>query len=319
VRKAQASQLVPTALKDGFTAQRATASTTVRGVEVRPHDQGRTNACGTSSLAAVFEFWGKPVPRERIDSEIRRMNMFTAPDALVDYATRNGMRASLKSGASTEDVAKMIDQGTPVITLMEPFFDVDPSDLGLHYVTVSGYTRGADGEIESFRIADSATNSVYEVSAEEFERAWSNLRLKGVATGFDRVMLTVVPEGNRQITGTDGVTRRASEIQLPGSTPDDYLESMPIRALAQGSANVVNGLARGEWSSVLAGRTQLVGGLIGAAISKFPVPGAKWFGGAVATAAFYLGEAVKDVSSAVTRLARGAVDAVGGFFKKLFG
>lgn len=213
---------------------------------VLPQDQGNTNACGTTSLANVMSHWGSPRTHEQIDKSIRAFDMFTAPDKLVQYARNNGMRAEIKTDATLNDIAKMVDQGVPPIVLMDPDSD---NNANLHYVTVTGYNRDASGKITDVVIADSAGGERYTMPAEEFQKKWDNLKMGNIGTGLNNVMITVVPNDNRMITGGDGVQRRASDIKLPKSSLWSSLKSGFARGVANFLSNVTN-FASKAWDGI---------------------------------------------------------------------
>jgi hypothetical protein len=204
---------------------------------VLAQDQGNTNACGTTSLANVMTHWGMPRTHEQIDESIRPFNLFTAPDKLVEYARDNGMRAELKADASLDDLARMVDQGAPPIVLMDPDKD---DNANLHYVTVTGYTRDASGKLSELVIADSAGGYRYTMPVEEFQKKWDNLKLGGVGTGLNNVMITAVPRDGRMVTGGDGVQRRASDIALPRTSFWSNLKSGFARTIASAITSGAN-------------------------------------------------------------------------------
>jgi hypothetical protein len=238
---------------------------------VIPQDQGNTNACGTTSLANVMTHWGMPRTHEQIDDSIRAFDMFTAPDKLVEYARNNGMRAELKADASLDDIAKMIDQGAPPIVLIDPD---EGSNAILHYVTVTGYNRDASGKISDVVIADSAGGNRYTVSAEEFQKKWDSLKMGGIGTGLNNVMITAVPNDGRTVTGGDGVARNVSDIKLPKSSFWSNIKSGFARGIANAISNVTS-FAEKAWN------------------------GAKAVGSAVSSAASAVGNAVSNAASAV--------------------
>jgi hypothetical protein len=201
---------------------------------VLAQNQGNTNACGTTSLANVMTHWGMPRTHEQIDKSIRPFDLFTAPDKLVEYARDNGMRAELKADATLDDLARMVDQGAPPIVLIDPDND---NNANLHYVTVTGYTRGADGKISDVVIADSAGGRRYSMPVAEFQQKWDNLKMGGVGTGLNNVMITAIPNDGRTVTGGDGVQRKASDIQLPKTSFWSNLKSGFARIVANGIAN----------------------------------------------------------------------------------
>jgi hypothetical protein len=221
--------------RDARSARGGGSKLTPNDLGVQAQDQGATNACGTTSLANVMTHFGKPRTHEQIDESIRAFNMFTAPDKLVEYARGNGMRSEIKTDASLDDLAKMVDQGVPPIVLMDP--DAD-NNANLHYVTVTGYNRDASGKITDVAIADSAGGRRYTMPAAEFQAKWDNLKMGGVPTGLNNVMITAVPNDGRKLVGGDGVSRKASEIALPSSTLTSTLKSSLARLGANALSDV---------------------------------------------------------------------------------
>lgn len=190
-------------------------------------------------------YWGMPRAHLQIDDRIRPFDLFTPPDGILGYARANRMRAEMKVNASIEDVARVIDHGVPPIALIDPG---SRGDLYLHYVTVTGYGRRADGRIDEVVIADPASGTTYAMSADAFVEKWSRLKLAHVAIGLNRVMISAVPDDGRAIVGADGIERRASRIALPRSTLRGRLQSAPARGIASliaGAAKLAAAARRG--------------------------------------------------------------------------
>ena len=223
---------------------------------VLAQDQGNTNACGTTSLANVLTHWGQPTTHQQVDESIRHFDLFSAPDKIVEYAQAHGMRSELKADANLDDLANMVDKGVPPIVLMDPDND---KNANLHYVTVSGYNRDASGKITDLVIADSAGGDRYTMPAAEFQQKWDNLKMGGISTGLNNVMISVVPNDGRKITGGDGVVRSASDIKLPKSSFWSNIKS----GLARGVANLISNVttaADKAWSGIKAVGSAVVSG-----------------------------------------------------------
>jgi len=280
--------IVPTGTSGGpnGTAPSGARKLSPNDLGVLAQDQGNTNACGTTSLANVLTYWGKPTTHEQVDSDIRHFDLFTAPDKIVEYARDHGMRAELKADASVDDLAKMVDQGVPPIVLMDPDSD---KNANLHYMTVTGYNRDASGKITDLVMADSAGGDRYTMPAEEFQKKWDNLKMGGISTGLNNVMISVVPNDGRKITGGDGVTRSASDIKLPKSSFWTNIKTSLARGVANLLANVTNGAAK-LWE------------------------GAKKVWGGIKSAASTVWGGVTKAASTVANVAKGAWNTVKGWF-----
>jgi hypothetical protein len=262
---------------------------------VIPQDQGNTNACGTTSLANVMTHWGMPRNHDQIDDDIRAFEMFTAPDKLVEYARDNGMRASLKADANLNDIASMIDQGAPPIVLIDPDED---NNATLHYVTVTGYNRDANGNISELIIADSAGGERYPMSAEKFQQQWDNLKLGGVPTGLNNVMITAVPNDGRNVVGGDGQTRNVNDIQLPKSSFWSTLKSGFARGIANLLSNVTN-TAENVWNGI-----KSVG---------------SWVSNAASNVGNWVSNAASNVGNWVSNAANTVADGAKKLWKSIFG
>ncbi|MFL5345572.1 MAG: C39 family peptidase [Hyalangium sp.] len=218
---------------------------------VLAQDQGNTNACGTTSLANVLTYWGKPTTHEQVDSSIRHFDLFTAPDKIVSYARDHGMRAEMKTDASVEDLAHMVDQGVPPIILMDPDSN---KNANMHYMTVSGYDRDDSGKITDVVVADSAGGYRYKMSAEDFQQKWNNLKMGGISTGLSNVMISVVPNDGRKVVGGDGATRNAADIHLPKSSLGSAIKTAPARAVTDVITDVTTAADKVEHAAKDAGK-----------------------------------------------------------------
>jgi hypothetical protein len=285
--KANGTGTTPTTASGNGTAPSGARKLSPNDLGVIPQDQGNTNACGTTSLANVMTHWGMPRNHDQIDDSIRAFDMFTAPDKLVEYARNNGMRAELKNDATLDDIARMVDQGAPPIVLIDPDSD---SNANLHYVTVTGYNRDESGKITDVVIADSAGGRRYTMSAEKFQQQWDSLKLGGIGTGLNNVMITAVPKDGRSVVGGDGKTRNVNDIQLPKSSFWSNIKSGFARGIANLLSNVTN-TAENVWNGI-----KKVGSWVSNAASSV--------GNWVSNAASTVGNAVSNAASTVANGAK---------------
>lgn len=184
---------------------------------------GVTNGCGTTSLAMTLSFWtGTPgaYTRERIDNTIRRFNLASSPQNIVDYAESQGFRASAMNNANLEDLRAFLDKGVPVQVMYDP--DGDGSDATLHYVVVTDYESNEKGALTALKIADPWGGIEAVVPVDTFNERWDQLGLYGRSTGINNLMIPLLPESNVPIRGKDGVIRDADDISLPAKSNLDW-------------------------------------------------------------------------------------------------
>lgn len=191
----------------------------LRYIELCMQDQGRTNGCGTTSLAVALSFLsGKPgaFKQAQIDRAIRRGDMYTSPHNLVDFAKGQGFRSTVINNGSLAQIKDYVAKGVPVQVLYEPG---EKDDLLLHYVNVVGY----DEKTDEFLIADPndgpndqcRLEGLRRISADEFADRWADLKAKNLSTGMNNVMLVHLPGENTPIKGADGQVRMSNTIALP--------------------------------------------------------------------------------------------------------
>lgn len=187
-------------------------------------DQGTTNGCGTTSLAALLSFWkGTPgaFTREGIDKDVRRANMFSSPSNLVKYARENGFRSEMHNNGSIEQLKQYTDKGVPVQVLFEPHLADDMGkDALLHYVTVTGFTKKDGKEYVQYQDPnDGPGTEPREIPVEDFKKQWGNLKVGAgplsVSSGFNNLMLVHLPKENVPIKGPDGKVTMSNDIALP--------------------------------------------------------------------------------------------------------
>jgi len=128
------------------------------------------NYCGQFAMTSVFRGLGIDMDAQDIYKASNPRGIFTSPPIIVDHLNKNGVKAQQRHNCSIEDIAKKIDDGKPVIVL------VDSGDGTPHWVNIYGYTRDDSGKITSVRMRDSywGTRSGHEMDIDEFTQAWVN-------------------------------------------------------------------------------------------------------------------------------------------------
>ncbi len=285
-------------------------------------DQGTQNACGTTSLAMIMSYLtGKSFTTADIDSVIRRMNTFTSPNDILEFARDNGVAAEGYNNGSLEEVKAMIDKGFPVQAMIQADsqgmgYNID----GQHYIVITGYeTDPVTGEEfilyhDPNRGDDPATAAVEggegRMPAAEFERMWGN-----VGFGFDNYFMAFGPEGAalppgrndgvEAVLGTlDGVTNLTNGLDRIGSFDS-------VGSVVHGIFQVPGGLAQTIISGV-GGLFSLGGQWLHDKLEGIPVLEnlLQPLAGLVDTAGAVLGDLGNGVGE--------ALDSWGGAFESLF-
>ena len=132
---------------------------------------------------------GQPYTREQIDASIRRTDVCTSPQQIVQYSRDHGLSAEGYNHGSAEELRGFIDNGQPVQLIVS----ADGSgDVGkLHYVAVVGYYTDAAGNMTGVRVHNSGTGQVEDWDMKELEDKWSSAK-----PSFDHFFIAHAPGGD---------------------------------------------------------------------------------------------------------------------------
>ncbi len=179
-----------------------------------------------------------------VDNAIRRMNTFTAPNDMIDFARQNGLSAEGYNNSSFDQIKSMIDAGCPVQAMVDGNDSVSVTDdgkqgnfsvSGLHYIAITGYgTDPATGEQYITYHDPNRKDGEQQMSVSDFEKMWGNIHYGGISTGFNDYFIaygkpgTNLPPGNDDgVQGTNGtldgitnITNGLNRIYSPDNAGD---------------------------------------------------------------------------------------------------
>ena len=154
-------------------------------------NQYSTNGCGTTSLAMAQNTVTQThkFNREVMDREVRRTDIYTAPESMVYAARAWGAHAEIYNNQTFEDIQRHVDLGNPVIVLNQTSKRGEFQFSG-HYVVVSGYKIYPNGKRELI-CEDPAYGKTTAYDFAYFEKTWGNLDYGMVRPGFNNLMIVV--------------------------------------------------------------------------------------------------------------------------------
>lgn len=154
-------------------------------------NQYSTNGCGTTSLAmaqnTVQETTG--YNREVMDREVRRADIYTSPESMIQAARTYGAYAEIYNHQTFADIQRNVDAGNPVIVLFQHAKRGEFQFSG-HYVVVSGYNIHPNGKREII-CEDPATGKSSTRDFELFAPSWQQLDYGTVQPGFNNLMIVL--------------------------------------------------------------------------------------------------------------------------------
>ena len=212
-------------------------------------NQGRTNACGTTALAVAFHHLGTNIPRQTIDRQVRNFNLYTSSGGIIDYARQKGFQANRYENGSYEQLKSDLAAGRQVIVLTDVGdYDQnglltrgDESDTTLHYMNVTNVGEDQNGQ----RYVTYWTwGTEQTVPYERFEQMWSDLKLKGMDSDWNRSYL-LIDKGT------------AEPLRDPGK-----LASRQEDQISDGVSSAANGAARVGRGEVLGGLKEIGRGVV---------------------------------------------------------
>jgi hypothetical protein len=253
--------IAPASIGTSTSALTGTGTTTLPNVDNMPFYVQRDNSCGTTTLAEIMSYLGVPMTQADVDNGIRRLNTFTAPEDMINFAREHGLEAEGYNNGTWDQVKSMIDAGHPVQALVEGDDSVSVmngtssgnfSVSGLHYIAITGYgTDPATGE-QFVTYHDPNRSSEQRMSVSDFEKMWS-----GVPGGFNDYFLAYgapgsnLPPGNSDgIQGTLGALSGVTNIT---NGIDRVISPDSFGGLLHGVADVFGGIPQAIGCGIGAG------------------------------------------------------------------
>jgi hypothetical protein len=190
-----------------------------------------------------------------VDNGIRRLNTFTAPEDMIDFAREQGLKAEGYNNSSFDEIKAQIDAGHPVQAMVQGdssvsvtngttsgHFSVD----GLHYINITGYgTDPSTGE-EYVTYHDPNRLTEQRMSVSDFEKMWNDPNLLGISGGFHNYFIAYGDEGSDLPPGRDTGTEGA-------------------QGTLNGVTNITNGINRvyapDSWGGFVHGLFEVTGGI----------------------------------------------------------
>ncbi|MFZ5951776.1 MAG: C39 family peptidase [Candidatus Rifleibacteriota bacterium] len=206
------------------------------------------NYCGQFAMSTLLKGMGIDVDPQQVYKDSNPAGIFTSPPVIAEHLRKNGINARMKNKASIKDITKRIDEGRPVIVL------VDSGDGVPHWICITGYDTDASGKVTSFRMRDSywGTDGPHTMPVDEFEKAWKspfgNSVLGGLVS-YENVLIDNLGPCKPTSTAYPGTFNTATEDNM-----------------ASGINDVVTGWKNHSPGQVIGGATKLIVGLPGAIV-----------------------------------------------------
>lgn len=230
-------------------AQKTAASKTehhLKGFDDLKIDIDGDNYCGQFAMSTLLNGMGIKTDPNEIYKDTNPAGIFTAPPTIVETLRQRGIDARMKNEASVNDIKTRIDNGKPVMVL------VDSGDGTPHWVCIYGYDTDQNGTITSVRMRDSywGTSGPHTMDIKDFTKAWKSPFGGGTLGKFANYSNLLI----------DNLGKIDPKTPLyPGNFSTATIDNM-----ASGINDVVTGYKNGSLPKMLSGATKLVVGLPGA-------------------------------------------------------
>lgn len=176
-------------------SNKASAPTAEASKELPGFDQQQisidgNNYCGQFAMTSVFHGMGIPHDPQTAYKTTNPAGIFTSPPIIVEYLNMNGVDAVQRHNASISDITKKLDEGNPVIAL------VNSGGGTPHWVTIYGYVTDSAGNITGMKMRDSywGTNKGHVMDIEKFKEAWDDPvgnKLPNSLLGYTNLMIDI--------------------------------------------------------------------------------------------------------------------------------
>lgn len=163
-----------------------------RKLNITPLWQGRTNGCGTTTMAMALNYVKNTdtFTREQLDTGHRENNSFTAPGMMLTAARNHGAFAEMYNNTTFDEMATHINKKHPVIG----FISLDPNGSPgyWHYVLINGYRNNPDPTKRTISYVDPAHGKAFTKNFNEFaQKWWADIPFFKNKTGFNQLSIVV--------------------------------------------------------------------------------------------------------------------------------
>jgi ABC-type bacteriocin/lantibiotic exporter with double-glycine peptidase domain len=166
---------------------------------IQPICQGRTNGCGTASLAMALNYLAgnptAPITQAMLDRGHREMDSFCAPHMLIRAARKHGFQGQLYNRTTLAEIMAHLDAQHPLLSL----HSTNGTLTGLHYVLVAGYQKSETGTDTQLILWDPAPSHGQRkvIDYQQFvKRFWQPFTVFGIPTGLERTMIALSRTSN---------------------------------------------------------------------------------------------------------------------------
>ena len=206
------------------------------------------NYCGQFAMSTLLQGMGIEADPQKVYQESNPRGIFTAPPTIAEYLRANGIDARMKNRAGLKDITRRIDEGKPVIVLVESSGGVP------HWVCITGYDTDDRGNVVSLRMRDSywGDEGPHTMPVDKFMTSWNK--------PFGNSVLGGLVSYSNVLIDNNGTCD-------PTSTPyPGTFETATEDNMASGINDVVNGWNNRSVTQTIGGATKLVLGLPGAIV-----------------------------------------------------
>ncbi len=171
---------------------------------IEPLCQGRSNGCGTASLAMCLNYLDNfnteahRFTQALLDEGHRAWNSFCAPHMLLEIARKQGFYGAIYPRTTLTDIRRHLQAKRPVIAL----YSVDGTLGGLHYSVINGLQLTGNPNNPLLLLQDPASGQSKSIAFDEFERRfWPPLHWRGLPSGLQRMTLVFSAADNLPPSG----------------------------------------------------------------------------------------------------------------------
>lgn len=215
----------------------------------------KVNACGTTSLARVLNYFGRNVSPDDIDDRIRSSSfeMFSEPIGLKDFAESSGLNAEVYIGGDLEEVRALVHRGIPVMLDISSIANSTDVNNGHWVVVISFCELPADyppGATRTVIGIYDPNGKQFGISPEDLNLFWGTMELEGIRL-WDKLYIAVstadLPPGNTDEVMTQLALARAVSMFMTGAS-DTFMEAFyegDVSRLLEGVIEMAGGVVTG--------------------------------------------------------------------------
>lgn len=204
----------------------------------------KDNACGTTSLAMIFNAFRVPVTPDELDAKYRKFRKVgTSVRSMLEAAREYGLYAEAYNRSNFKEVREHLDKKHLLVVAS---LDTNTKKYGVssHYVVIHGYATGPDGK-PYVAVTDPGGGRHFWRKYEDLEADWKDPRYVNLNIGYSNTLIAISKHDDLAPSRLDRRVRATDQAGYAGNQLTNAYVDLKRKQFKEAARQGFKGLALG--------------------------------------------------------------------------